>query len=294
MERRILLKIAYDGTAYCGYQRQNNAKTVEGEINRVLTELIGVETMISGASRTDTGVHARCNYAIFDTKHQMPAEKFSYALNTRLPSDIRIIDSVEVDKSFHPRKCDTRKTYLYRIDNEIFPDPMKRLYTHHVYGKMDIEAMNKAASYLVGEKDFASFCSANSSAETTVRTIYKAYVEVVREEKSIIKSEKEIMASGKKLRTSEKELETFEKELETSETEYDNEIYFYIEGNGFLYNMVRIIVGTLIEVGQGKRKPEQMREILEGRNRYLAGPTAPAKGLQLYDFKFDEEVPVVR
>ena len=243
--RRIRLMVAYDGTNYNGWQVQPNGVTIESELNKALTSLTGEPVEVIGASRTDAGVHARCNYAVFDTRMRMPAEKFCYALNQRLPDDIRVRAAQEVDKDWHPRKCSSIKTYEYKILNEEFADPLNRLYTHFSYRKMDVEKMQQAAIYLVGEHDFKSFCSIHTQAETTVRTITAVEVE-----------------------------------------KQDSIITIRVSGTGFLYNMVRIIAGTLMEVGCGKYPPEKMKEILEKTDRSVAGPTAPAEGLMLVKYEF--------
>lgn len=245
--KRVRMIISYDGTAYCGWQIQNNGITVEEIINRELTNLLGEEIAVIGASRTDSGVHALGNVAVFDTEAKIPPEKISFALNQRLPEDIRIQKSEEVNANFHPRYCDSIKTYEYRILNRKFPDPLNRLYTHFVYMPLDVEKMKAAAAYLVGEHDFASFCSAKSQVKTTVRTVYT---------------------------------------LEVSKT--DDIIKIRISGNGFLYNMVRIIVGTLLKVGLGVYLPEHVETILEAKDRYQAGPKAPARGLTLIGISYQE------
>lgn len=246
--KRIMLVVAYDGTAYNGWQLQPGAKTIEGELNRALSGLLSEEIQVIGASRTDSGVHALCNVAVFDTNTRIPGEKISYALNQRLPEDIRIQESKEVALDFHPRRCSSRKTYEYRIVNAPFPMPVKRLYTYFTYVPLDVELMKRGAAYLVGEHDFKSFCSAAAVVETTVRKILD------------IRIEKE-----------------------------GNEIAIRVCGTGFLYNMVRIIAGTLIEVGRGSYPPEHVREILEARDRQAAGPTAPACGLTLMKYEFEEK-----
>ena len=243
--KRIKLIISYDGTNYCGWQIQNNGITVEQVLNETLTELLGEPITVIGASRTDSGVHALGNVAVFDTETRIPPEKLSFALNQRLPADIRIQDSCQVADDFHPRYCDTRKTYEYRILNRTFEDPTTRLYTHFCYFKLDVEKMQQAAAYLVGEHDFASFCSARGQALTTVRTIY--YLDVVKN---------------------------------------GDIITIRINGNGFLYNMVRIIVGTLLKVGMGVYPPEHVKEILEARDRSKAGPKVEAKGLTLVEIQY--------
>lgn len=257
--RRIFLSVAYDGTNYHGWQLQPGAVTIESELNRALAELLGEEIRVIGASRTDTGVHARCNAAVFDTTVRIPAEKFAYALNQRLPEDIRIRESKEVAPDFHPRHTPSRKTYEYRIYNARFPMPTKRLYSFFTYAKLDVEAMARAGALLEGEHDFKSFCSVNTQAETTVRTIYR--VEVWRE------------GGGEVC-------------LQSGGYGDESDIVIRVTGSGFLYNMVRIIAGTLLEVGQGKRKPEDMKAILASCDRSAAGPTAPACGLTLTAYEF--------
>ena len=131
--KRVMLTVAYDGTNYCGWQIQSNGNTIEAELNKHLSELLGEEIKVSGVSRTDTGVHALCNLAVFDTNARMPGEKISYALNQRLPEDIKIQNSKEVEADFHPRFVPTKKTYQYRIYNSEFPNPVERLYAHFTY-----------------------------------------------------------------------------------------------------------------------------------------------------------------
>ena len=243
--KRVMLTVAYDGTAYHGWQVQPNGVTIEGELNRVLRDLTGEKIQVIGASRTDAGVHGLCNIAVFDTESNIPGEKFSYALNQRLPEDIKVVDSCEVAEDFHPRHVSSKKTYEYKIYNAKFPDPTKRLYSHFTYTPLNVEKMQEAATYLIGEHDFKSFCAPAAVVETTVRTLYKA--EVIQDE------------------------------------EY---IRIRVQGNGFLYNMVRIIAGTLMEVGSGKRQPEDIKTILEAKDRNAAGPTAPARGLMLINYEF--------
>lgn len=244
--KRIKLTIAYDGTNYCGWQIQPNGITVEEVLNKTISKLMGETIVVIGASRTDSGVHAMGNVAVFDTETTIPAEKIAVALNQRLPDDIVITKSEEVTADFHPRYCDCSKTYEYNIINTRIPIPTKRLTNYFVSYNLNIEHMRQAASYLVGEHDFASFCNVRTDVESTVRTIYTL----------------DILTNG-------------------------NEITIRITGNGFLYNMVRIIVGTLIRVGRGFYEPEKVKEILEARDRKAAGVTAPAHGLMLMEINYD-------
>ncbi len=243
--KRIKLIVAYDGTNYHGWQVQENGITVEEVLNRTISELVQEKICVIGASRTDAGVHALGNVAVFDTESRIPGEKFSFALNQRLPDDIRIQESCEVDADFHPRYANTVKTYEYNILNRRFELPVKRLYSVFNHYPMDIEKMNQAASYLIGEHDFQSFCSANAQVQTTVRTIYALSV-----------------------------------------TKEQDMIHIRVTGNGFLYNMVRIIAGTLMQVGTGLLEPERVKEILEAKDRKEAGPTAPARGLTLVEIRY--------
>lgn len=175
--KRVKIIVAYDGTNYCGWQVQPNGITIESVLNYHLSELLGEEIHVIGASRTDSGVHADGNVAVFDTSARMPAERISYALNTRLPQDIRIQDSCEVSSDFHPRFQRTVKTYEYRICSRKFPDPCSRLYSLFYYWELDVEQMKKAAAYLVGEHDFTSFCTKKEEVTNCVRTIYSLDIE---------------------------------------------------------------------------------------------------------------------
>lgn len=261
--KRVMLTVSYDGTAYSGWQIQPGRETVEGVLNRCIGGLTGETVEVIGASRTDSGVHALGNVAVFDTDSSIPAEKFSYALNRRLPEDIRIQASEEVPADFHPRHCASRKTYEYRIYNAPFALPAKRLYSHFTYVPLRVDLMNRAAAYLVGEHDFKSFCSADTQARTTVRQVDSAKVweECAGGGKNAAEREKTLWPEGR-------------------------EIVIRVAGRGFLYNMVRIIAGTLMEVGRGKIPPEGIKDILEACDRQAAGPTAPACGLTLVGYEF--------
>lgn len=245
---RVMLRVAYDGTEYCGWQLQPGQPTVEGVLNDALSGLLGETIVVTGASRTDSGVHSLGNVAVFDTDTRIPAEKISYALNQRLPDDIVVQQSARVADDFHPRHCDSVKTYEYRILNREFPMPTMRRDTYFYHRRLDVAAMQEAAQYLVGVHDFKSFCSAHSQAETTVREIYSC----------------EVKKEGELIR-------------------------IRVTGAGFLYNMVRIIAGTLIQAGLGEIQPQDMIGIIDGCDRALAGPTAPAHGLTMMGIKFVED-----
>ena len=243
--KRVKLVVAYDGTNYCGWQIQENGITKEEVLNKTISDLVGEPIAVIGASRTDSGVHAMGNVAVFDTESRIPAEKMSFALNQRLPEDIRIQHSCEVPLDWHPRYCDTRKTYIYRILNRRFAIPTERLYSHFFYYPLNVEHMQQAADYLVGEHDFKSFCTPRTQVLSTVRTIY--YIQIQKE---------------------------------------GDMISITINGNGFLYNMVRIIVGTLLKVGTGLYPPEHVKEILDAKDRRIAGPKAEARGLILQEIEY--------
>ena len=338
MSKRILLSVAYDGTDYAGFQAQKSGvPTIEGELNRALTELTGVPVEVIGASRTDSGVHARCNLAVFDTESRIPPEKFAHAINVRLPDQICVQTSMEVPADFHPRRCSTVKTYEYRIWNAQMPDPMRRLYTYFSRYRFNIDKMREAAAYLVGEHDFKSFCSTYTSAKTTVREVLAVEVEEILpgcetalpgsetalpgseialpgSEIALPGSEIELPGSEIALTGSETALPGSEIALPGSEitlTDSENvsdsrsdagpgsdsvssaarmprEIVIRVTGRGFLYNMVRIIAGTLMEVGRGAKTPDQIPDILNACDRRAAGPTAPACGLTLVRYEILE------
>ncbi len=318
MTRRILLRVAYDGTNYHGWQLQPNAATIEGELNRALCALTGEEIVVTGASRTDAGVHALGNVAVFDTTSRIPAEKFSYALNQRLPEDIVIQSSKQVADDFHPRHCDCRKTYEYDILNRTFPLPAYRNTAYFLYGTLNIEAMRRACQAFLGEHDFASFCAAGAQVQTTVRTIYSLEVECrplteagtpvppasgeavnAADGKHGEQVQQAQSASGEMLNAAAGESgeQVQQAQSESGETAIpaaggtnagsaDQLLTIRVKGNGFLYNMVRIIAGTLVEVGRGHIKPEEVAGIIAAKDRAKAGPTAPARGLRLVEIEY--------
>ena len=287
--KRILLTVAYDGTGYSGFQAQKSGvPTIERELNRALTDLTGAETEVSGASRTDAGVHALCNLAVFDTESRIPPEKFANALNVRLPEQICVQDSREVPADFHPRFCDTVKTYDYVIYNARFPSPRRRRYSHYSYTPFDVERMREAAQYLVGEHDFKSFCSIHTQAQTTIRTI--TGIEVIErpceEERTAERAADMPPADGENgCGTDQESAYTVADAVSARRTVSPREIVIRVSGTGFLYNMVRIIAGTLMEAGRGALEPAQMKDILNACDRSKAGPTAPPEGLTLVRYQ---------
>ena len=247
--KRVKLTVAYDGTNYCGWQIQPNGVTIEEKLNQAICKLTGEEITVIGASRTDSGVHALGNVAVFDTNSSIPPERFSYALNQRLPEDIVIVKSEEVPLEWHPRYQDTLKTYEYHIINSRVAIPTKRLYNCFISFPLDVEKMRQGAAYIVGEHDFASFCCIRTKAKTTVRTV----------------TDLQIVQNGE-------------------------EITIRITGNGFLYNMVRIIAGVLIRVGRGFYEPEKVKELLDGVERTQEAITAPPQGLYLIEIQYEQEL----
>lgn len=245
MEERIKLTIAYDGTNYCGWQRQNNSPTVEGEIEAACKKLFQGEVRISGASRTDAGVHADGQVVAIEGETVIKAKSLAKAFNSYLPLDIVVQEVEMVPYSFHPRFDAVEKTYVYRIYNANVCMPRYNRFSYYFRHPLDVEKMRRAAADLIGEHDFAPFCSAGSAARTTVRRIISC------------------------------DIETRENMIEIS-----------ITGNAFLYNMVRIIVGTLIQIGNGRRAETDFPRILASGDRKQAGPTAPAKGLTLKSIKY--------
>ena len=269
--RRIRLIIAYDGTDYSGWQFQENAVTIEGTLHAALSSLLkdmgeDREVELIGASRTDAGVHAEGNVAVFDTEVQMPAEKFAYALNVRLPEDIRVLQSEEVSDNFHPRYTNSHKTYVYQILNTRIPIPTLTRYMHHLYEDIDIKPMQEAEVFFIGEHDFSAFCSAGAQVKSKVRTIES--LKVTAEPLS-----GPDQTDGQSL---------------TNSVNRGKIVKIEVTGTGFLYNMVRIIAGTLIEVGLGRRDIDTVRRAISEGERSLAGPTAPAKGLTLKGIKYLE------
>ncbi len=254
-----MITVAYDGSDYNGWQIQPSVPTIEGILNDELSKLLGEQIRVIGASRTDAGVHAEGAVAVFDTTSRIPGDKFSYALNQSLPDDIVIRSSREVAPDFHPRKTNCRKTYRYSIWHDEFPLPTRSRYTHHVHYPLDVKAMKEAAKHFAGEHDFAAFCSAAADVDSTVRIIYDIHIET---------GAGSFSAS------------------EEGKREYFKEIDIFVTGNGFLYNMVRIIAGTLIDVGCGRINPRDIPDIIASCERDRAGNTAPAKGLTLIGYEF--------
>jgi len=271
--RNIRLKIEYDGTAYHGWQSQTNAVTVQDTVTAAVNRLTGETYSLTGSSRTDTGVHALSYVCNFFTNSSIPADKFAYALNTLLPDDIVIHKSEEVSTEFHSRFSAIGKQYRYLICNSVFPSALMRHRAYHVYYPLDIAAMNEAASHFIGTHDFFAFSAAGGSVKTTVRTISQAAV-------AVYSGQSEVLCSEGTCHTGENKMCGNDGRL----------LEFSITGDGFLYNMVRIIAGTLVEVGFGKLKAADIPGIIRGLDRRKAGRTAPAHGLYLVEVYYPDEL----
>ncbi len=238
--RRIRIIVAYDGTNYVGWQVQPNGISVQAHLERALNELTDERIRVEGSGRTDSGVHARAQVAHFDTGVRMAADKFAIAMNMHLPPDIRVLYSEECDPTFHARFSAKQKQYAYTVQVGTHADVFSRLYSLHLHVTPDFDAMQQAASTVIGTHDFAAFKCSDSEMENTVRTIT------------------------------------------LSEWTKNGNLWVYsVTGNGFLYNMVRILVGTMLEIGSGKRPVSDMQKALESKDRKQSGATAPAHGLCL-------------
>lgn len=242
--RNIKLTIAYDGTEYHGWQIQPGLRTIQGVITEAIQDLIGSEIRLFGASRTDAGVSALGQVGLIQIDSPIPTENLARAITGRLPADIAVTEAVEVPLGFDLMGSVKNKLYRYTIFTGPVRPVLKIRHCWHLHTKLDIIAMAKAAKLLVGKKDFKSFASAADNRESSLRTIFRC-------------------------------------DVSNSNEQEKNWIYVDVEGDGFLYNMVRNIVGTLVDIGNGRWKPEKIKEILEAKDRTAAGQLAPPQGLCL-------------
>lgn len=245
--RRIHLIVEYDGTNYAGWQRQINALAVQQVLEEKLSKLTRESIVVTGASRTDAGVHALGQSVHFDTESRIPGDKFAFALNTMLPRDIRIRLSEDISPDFHARFSTKGKRYRYLMYDAPHAGALNRNTHAHIIYPLDVDLMDRAAKTLIGTHDFGAFAASGSIVKDTVRTIWRAEV-----------------------------------------TRSDNDIQLIVEGNGFLYNMVRIIAGTLIGIGTGKVEPDAFTRAIETGDRLDLGITAPAHGLTLMEVFYNE------
>ena len=241
--RNIRLLLEYDGAAYHGWQRQKNALTIQEVVETALAKLTGEPVKLLASGRTDAGVHARGQVANFHTSSQIPLKAFHAGLNSLLPRDIAVLNASEAPPDFHARKSARAKTYEYRILSCPEPSPLHRRYAWVLRGTLELEAMARAAAMLLGEHDFAAFRASGGSPGHAVRKVLDA-----------------AWHQGEEGRLS-----------------------FIITANGFLRGMVRSLVGTMVEIGQGKRQPEEMAALLQSGDRHSVGATAPAQGLFLME-----------
>jgi tRNA pseudouridine38-40 synthase len=243
--RNIKLTVEYDGSDYHGWQIQPERRTIQGELIKAISELIGWKVRVCGASRTDAGVSAVGQVALIQIDSPIPTKNLAKAINDRLPRDIAVREAVEIPLGFDIIGAVKSKLYRYTIYTGKTPPVLQIKHCWHVPTKLDIAAMTEATKMLVGTMDFKSFATADDRRENKVRTIFRCDV-----------------------------------------TTKDDWIYIDVEGDSFLYNMVRNIVGTLVEVGIGRWKPEKMSEILQAKDRCAAGPMAPAAGLCLMRIEY--------
>ncbi|WP_058300221.1 tRNA pseudouridine(38-40) synthase TruA [Gorillibacterium timonense] len=253
--RNIAMVVSYDGTGYSGFQTQPDGNTIQDKLEAAIRHLTGEQLKIIGSGRTDAGVHARGQVFNFTTGSQIPVERWCLALNSRLPHDIVVRAAQEVPADFHARRSAKRKTYRYSIQRSKFPDVFHRNTRFHHPMPLAVRPMREALAAFTGEHNFTSFCSTRTPAESHVRTIFSTRL--------------------------------IDEPYADPEDGDAGVIHLEVTGSGFLYNMVRIIAGTVIEVGEGKRSPSEIPLILAGENRGLAGPTAVPHGLTLWNVEYN-------
>lgn len=256
-QRTIKLTIAYDGTDYVGWQVQPNGPSVQAAVEKAIQKLTGEELRIMAAGRTDSGVHAIGQVAAFQTVSTVPVEKFRQGLQTFLPDDILIRSAEQVHDLFHATYWAVRKRYRYVIHNARLMSPFVRRYCHQYHGPLNVDDMNRAAEYLLGKHDFRCFESHFPNKSTSVRTIELAQI------------------------SRQQSWSAWDSSNVLRENPDGDFLWFDVEADGFLYNMVRTIAGTLIKIGRGFWPPEKMNDIIQGMDRSQAGETAPPQALYL-------------
>jgi tRNA pseudouridine38-40 synthase len=251
------MKVSYDGTRYNGFQTQPDGRTIQDHLEKAIKMLSGEDVKIIASGRTDAGVHAYGQVFNFTTLSTIPVERWAMALNTRLPADIVVSEAIEVSELFHSRHSAKRKTYRYTVNANQFIDVFQRHTQFHHHGRLDIESMKRAIKYFIGTYDFTSFASRRSTKTSHIRTLFDACIVV-------------------------------DESMCRSSSSDQGVIYTYFTGSGFLQHMVRIMMGTLLEVGEGKKFPEDIPGIIAGLDRSQAGPTAEGKGLMLWNVEYSE------
>ncbi|WP_136609129.1 tRNA pseudouridine(38-40) synthase TruA [Paenibacillus dokdonensis] len=254
--RNICMKVSYDGTNYSGFQTQPDGNAIQDYLEKSIDMLTGEKVKIHASGRTDAGVHAYGQVFHFHTTSKIPVERWCMALNSRLPRDIMVTEAREVPLEFHSRRSAKRKTYRYTINANQFPDLFRRNTELHHPGRLNVEAMAEGLKHLIGTHDYTSFASRHSTKPSHIRTVYDAHIE----------RDQSMCRPG---------------------TRDQGLIHIFITGNGFLQHMVRIIAGTLLEVGKGRKKPEDIASVLQAKDRMKAGPTAESKGLILWNVEYE-------
>ncbi len=265
--RNIMLHLEYDGTNYHGFQVQGTIPTIQSVLQDAIEKITGKRTPVTGAGRTDSGVHARGQVVNFKTLSRVPTDRFAHALNSVLPGDIVVVSAEEVGPDFHSRYSATSKVYSYTFWNAEFPSPFRSRYSLWVPQDLDVTVMGEAAAEFAGTHDFSAFRSTGGSVLTTRRTVFHSSVNV---EPRVEVRSVGICARGDNPRADAR----------------GRVVVFTVEADGFLYNMVRIMAGTILEVGTGKRRPREVRRALEELARDLAGPTLPPAGLCLEEVRY--------
>ena len=248
---RYVLTVAYDGTEYAGWQRQKNALSVQETLETALSSALGIQARITGSGRTDAGVHAAGQTCHFDAELSVPPEKLPDCLNRFLPASIRVLHGKAADENFDCNRSAKRKTYSYSLYVSAREMPLKERYAVRLETAPSLEVLQKTAKLFEGEHDFKAFCASGSSVKTTVRTVYSV-------------------------------------KIEEQESYGGRDLKIYVCGNGFLYNMVRTMVGELLDIANGKRTAESLQLAYQTGQRELLGKTMPAKGLTLMSVEYAE------
>jgi tRNA pseudouridine38-40 synthase len=259
--RTLKLTLWYDGTAYAGWQRQDDRPTVQGVLEASIAAIEGGAVAVTGAGRTDAGVHAAGQVASVVVSSRLPTDQLRRAINARLPDDVRVVDVAEAAHAFNAQYDAVAKTYRYAIWNAPEPHPFIRHVTWHVGDALDVNAMVRAAGLVIGEHDFAAFQAKGSSVATTVRRVISSELRAVDLDTGEVVPA-QLFSNSRLLR-------------------------YEITGNGFLRHMVRTIVGTLVDIGRGRWPPDDLSRMLASRDRSLAGPTAPPQGLMLWRVEYE-------